>query len=84
MYKNNYIGDFFFREAFPTLTVEDITLAHDIRRLSKLDEKRDCAEQARLYCENYARNREPLQMYPYPCGQIIGHCCKKVNVLKNL
>lgn len=67
-----------FREAFSTLTVEDITLAHDIRRLSKLDAERDCVEQARLYCENYAKKREPLKMYPYPCGQVLGHCCKKV------
>lgn len=69
-----------FREAFPALTVEDITLAHDIRRLSKLDAERDCAEQARLYCESYAKKREPLKMYPYPCGQVLGHCCNKVNV----
>ncbi|XP_014480213.1 PREDICTED: CSC1-like protein 2 isoform X2 [Dinoponera quadriceps] len=67
----------YFKEAFPTLTVEDITLAHDIRRLSKLDAERDCAEQARLYCESYAKKREPLKMYPYPCGQVLGHCCKK-------
>ncbi|XP_011137889.1 CSC1-like protein 2 [Harpegnathos saltator] len=67
----------YFKEAFPTLTVEDITLAHDIRRLSKLDAERDCAEQARLYCENYAKKKEPLKMYPYPCGQVLGHCCKK-------
>ncbi|XP_018050960.1 PREDICTED: CSC1-like protein 2 [Atta colombica] len=67
----------YFKEAFPALTVEDITLAHDIRRLSKLDEERDCAEQARLYCESYAKKREPLKMYPYPCGQILGYCCNK-------
>lgn len=74
---------FFFREAFPTITVEDITLAHDIRHLSKLDEERDCVEQARLYCESYAKKRGPLQMYPYPCGQVIGYCCKKVNISRN-
>lgn len=67
------------REAFPTLTVEDITLAHDIKRLSNLDAERDCAEQARLYCENYSKKREPLKMYPYPCGQVLGHCCKKAS-----
>ncbi|XP_011049101.1 PREDICTED: CSC1-like protein 2 isoform X1 [Acromyrmex echinatior] len=67
----------YFKEAFPALTVEDITLAHDIRRLSKLDEERDCAEQARLYCESYAKKKEPLKMYPYPCGQILGYCCNK-------
>lgn len=66
------------RQAFPTLTIEDITLAYDIKRLSILNIERDCAEQARLYCENYARKREPLQMYPYPCGQVIGCCCKNV------
>ncbi|XP_076171762.1 transmembrane protein 63 isoform X2 [Ptiloglossa arizonensis] len=66
----------YFKEAFPTLTVEDVTLAYDIRRLSTLDVERDCAEQARLYCENYARKEEPLKMYPYPCGQVIGCCCK--------
>ncbi|XP_076238836.1 transmembrane protein 63 isoform X2 [Calliopsis andreniformis] len=66
----------YFKEAFPTLTVEDVTLAYDIRRLSALDLERDCAEQARLYCENYARKREPLKMYPYPCGQILACCCK--------
>ncbi|XP_053972346.1 calcium permeable stress-gated cation channel 1 [Hylaeus volcanicus] len=66
----------YFKEAFPTLTVEDVTLAYDIRRLSALDMKKDCVEQARLYCENYARKREPLKMYPYPCGQVIGCCCK--------
>ncbi|XP_020293493.1 CSC1-like protein 2 [Pseudomyrmex gracilis] len=67
----------YFQQAFPNLTVEDITLAYDIKRLSKLDEERDCAEQARLYCESYSKKREPLKMYPYPCGQILGHCCKK-------
>ncbi|XP_072767766.1 calcium permeable stress-gated cation channel 1 isoform X2 [Anoplolepis gracilipes] len=67
----------YLKEAFPTLTVEDISLAYDIQRLSKLDAERDCAEQARLYCENYAKKREPLKMYPYPCGQILGTCCKK-------
>lgn len=66
------------RQVFPTLTVEDITLAYDIRRLLALNEEKDCAEQARLYCENYAKKRESLQMYPYPCGQVIGCCCKNV------
>ncbi|XP_076635831.1 transmembrane protein 63 [Colletes latitarsis] len=66
----------YFKEAFPTLTVEDVTLAYDIRRLSALDAEKDCAEQACLYCENYAKKREPLKMYPYPCGQVIGCCCK--------
>lgn len=66
----------YFKDAFATLTVEDVTLAYDIRQLSALDAERDCAEQARLYCENYARRREPLKMYPYPCGQVIGCCCK--------
>lgn len=66
----------YFKEAFPTLTVEDVTLAYDIKRLSALDAERDCAEQARLYCENYARKREPLKMYPYPCGQVLACCCK--------
>lgn len=65
----------YFREAFSTLTIEDVTLAHDIRRLSALDAERDCAEQARLYCENYARKREPLKIYPFPCGQVLGCCC---------
>nr|XP_031835277.1 CSC1-like protein 2 [Nomia melanderi] len=67
----------YFKEAFPTLTVEDVTLAYDIKRLSALDTERDCAEQARLYCENYAKKREPLKMYPYPCGQMMGFCCKR-------
>lgn len=66
------------RQVFPTLTVEDVTLAYDIRQLSALNVEKDCAEQARLYCENYARRREPLKMYPYPCGQVIGCCCKNV------
>ncbi|XP_033211749.1 CSC1-like protein 2 [Belonocnema kinseyi] len=66
----------YFREAFPTLTVEDVTLAHDIKRLSSLDSERDCAEQARLYCESYAKRKGPLKMYPYPCGQLVGCCCK--------
>lgn len=66
----------YFKEAFPTLTVEDVTLAYDIKQLSALDVERDCVEQARLYCENYARKREPLQMYPYPCGQVLACCCK--------
>lgn len=68
-----------FREAFPTLTVEDVTLAHDIKTLTELDLQRDCAEQARLYCESYARRREPLRMYPYPCGQVLGCCCHTVD-----
>ncbi|XP_043589915.1 calcium permeable stress-gated cation channel 1 isoform X2 [Bombus pyrosoma] len=66
----------YFKQVFPTLTVEDVTLAYDIRQLSALNVEKDCAEQARLYCENYARRREPLKMYPYPCGQVIGCCCK--------
>lgn len=66
----------YFKQVFPTLTVEDITLAYDIRRLLALNEEKDCAEQAHLYCENYSKKREPLQMYPYSCGQVIGCCCK--------
>ncbi|XP_043276289.1 calcium permeable stress-gated cation channel 1 [Venturia canescens] len=69
----------YFKEAFPTLSVEDVTLAHDIKRLSALDAQRDCAEQARLYCESYNKRKERLQMYPYPCGQVIGCCCKTVD-----
>ncbi|XP_046412953.1 calcium permeable stress-gated cation channel 1 isoform X1 [Neodiprion virginianus] len=69
----------YFREAFPTLTVEDVTLAHDIKRLTELDLQRDCAEQARLYCENYAKQRPPLKMYPYPCGEVLGCCCHTVD-----
>ncbi|XP_076646607.1 transmembrane protein 63 isoform X1 [Halictus rubicundus] len=66
----------YFKEAFPTLTIEDVKLAYDIKRLSALNVERDCAEQARLYCENYAKKREPLTMYPYSCGQVVGCCCK--------
>ncbi|CAK9827705.1 CSC1-like protein 2 [Anthophora retusa] len=70
----------YFKEAFPALTVEEVTLAYDTRRLAILDMKRECAEQARLYCENYAKKRPPLEMYPHPCGQVIGCCCRnKVN-----
>ncbi|XP_014598524.1 PREDICTED: CSC1-like protein 2 [Polistes canadensis] len=66
----------YFKEAFSTLSIEDVTLAYDIRRLSALDAERDCAEQARLYCENYAKKRDPLKIYPYRCGQVLGCCCK--------
>ncbi|CAK9817995.1 Calcium permeable stress-gated cation channel 1 [Anthophora quadrimaculata] len=70
----------YFKETFPALTVEEVTLAYDTRRLAILDMKRECAEQARLYCENYAKKRQPLEMYPHPCGQVIGCCCRnKVN-----
>ncbi|XP_015119939.1 CSC1-like protein 2 [Diachasma alloeum] len=72
----------YFQEAFPTLSVENVTLAHDIRRLSALNAERDCAEQARLYCESYNKKKEPLNLYPYPCGQIIGCCCKTVDALE--
>lgn len=71
----------YFAEAFPTLQVEDITLAHDIKRLSELDSQRDCAEQARLYCENYNRRRESLKLYPHKFGQIIGYCFSKIDAL---
>ncbi|XP_044008335.1 calcium permeable stress-gated cation channel 1 [Aphidius gifuensis] len=72
----------YFLEAFPTLQVTDITLAHDIQRLSELDSQRDCAEQARLYCENYNRRRESLKLYPHSFGQIIGCCCNnKIDAL---
>ena len=67
-----------YREAFPTLSVEDVTLAYDIKELTKLDAERDCAEQARLYCENYNRRKGPLKMYPRPCGQVVGCCFKQV------
>lgn len=67
----------YFTEAFPTLTVEDVTLAHDIKRLSILEAQRDCAEQARLYCENHNKKKEPLKLYPHLCGQVVGCCCKK-------
>lgn len=67
------------REAFPTLTVEDVTLAYDIKQLTKLDAERDCAEQARLYCENYNTRKGPLKMYPQPCGQVVGCCFKQVS-----
>lgn len=68
-----------YREAFPTLTVEDVTLAYDIKQLTKLDAERDCAEQARLYCENYNRRKGPLKLYPRPCGQVVGCCFKQVS-----
>ncbi|XP_014214985.1 CSC1-like protein 2 isoform X2 [Copidosoma floridanum] len=74
----------YFKEAFPTLTVEDVTLAYDIKELTKLDAERDCAEQARLYCENYNRRKAPLKMYPHFCGQLVG-CCfkqKQINALE--
>ncbi|XP_058804912.1 calcium permeable stress-gated cation channel 1 [Phymastichus coffea] len=70
----------YFKEAFPTLTVEDVTLAYDIKRLTILDAERDCAEQARLYCENYNRRKGPLKLYPRPCGQVIGCCFKQKQV----
>lgn len=73
----------YFKEAFPTLTVEDVTLAHDIRRLSVLESQRDCAEQARLYCENYNKKKGALKLYPYFCGQVIGCCCNTVRI-KNM
>ncbi|XP_034950764.1 CSC1-like protein 2 isoform X2 [Chelonus insularis] len=72
----------YFREAFPMLTVEDVTLAHDIKRLSALEAQRDCAEQARLYCENYNKKKEALKLYPYPCGQVVGCCCKTIDALE--
>lgn len=67
------------KEEFASLTVEDIAIAHDIKQLCEIDEERECAEQARLYCENYARRREPLKMYPHRCGQITGCCCIPVS-----
>ncbi|XP_001600724.2 CSC1-like protein 2 isoform X2 [Nasonia vitripennis] len=70
----------YFTEAFPTLTVEDVTLAYDIKQLTKLDAERDCAEQARLYCENYNRRKGPLKMYPQLCGQVVGCCFKQQHV----
>lgn len=66
----------YFRGAFPQSSVEDVTLAYDIKRLSILDAERDCVEQARLYCESYSKRKEPLKMYPQPCGQIVGCCCR--------
>ncbi|KAF7405286.1 hypothetical protein HZH66_004192 [Vespula vulgaris] len=48
----------YFKEAFSTLTIEDVTLAHDIRRLSVLDTERDCAEQARCCCKSKVDARE--------------------------
>ncbi|KAK0084810.1 hypothetical protein PV326_006140, partial [Microctonus aethiopoides] len=72
----------YFKEAFPTLTVEDVTLAHDIRRLSALESQRDCAEQARLYCENYNKKKGALKLYPYFCGQVIGCCCNTIDALE--
>lgn len=72
----------YFKEAFPTLSVEDVTLAHDIKRLSVLDAQRDCAEQARLYCENYNKRKGALKLHPYPCGQIFGCCSKSVDALE--
>lgn len=68
----------YIREAFPNLTVEDITIAHDTERLTAIDTERDRVQQAKLYCENYVKRREPLKIYPYPCGQVLGCCCKHV------
>ncbi|XP_014231038.1 CSC1-like protein 2 isoform X1 [Trichogramma pretiosum] len=70
----------YFKEAFPTLSIEDVTLAYDIRELSSLDAARDCAEQAKLYCENYNRRKGPLKLYPKPCGQLIGCCFRQKQV----
>ncbi|KAK0092006.1 hypothetical protein PV326_002385 [Microctonus aethiopoides] len=71
----------FFRNAFPTLTIENITLAYDVKRLSTLQAQRECAKQARLYCENYNKTHPALKIYPHFCGQIIGCFFNKVDAL---
>eukprot|EP00095_Tigriopus_kingsejongensis_P009316 snap_masked-scaffold320_size207635-processed-gene-1.8 protein:Tk09316 transcript:snap_masked-scaffold320_size207635-processed-gene-1.8-mRNA-1 annotation:"hypothetical protein L798_12217" len=64
-----------FEEAYPTYAIEDIQLAFDVAKLSNLDRRRELAQRARLYCENYvSKNGAGQQMRPFPCGILFTHC----------
>ncbi|XP_065225724.1 calcium permeable stress-gated cation channel 1 [Planococcus citri] len=64
-----------FREAYPEYEVQNIQLAYDITKVSQLDQERDVAHQARIYCEEYFKTTgERLTVHPYMCGYIFS-CC---------
>lgn len=64
-----------FREAYPEYEVQNIQLAYDITKISKLDQDRDNAHQAKIYCENYFKKTGGrLTVQPFLCGYIFS-CC---------
>lgn len=73
----------FFKNAFPRLIVQDISVAYDIKRLVALDEQRNRAEQARLCCENYNKRNVALKLYSHTGINVFECCCKSVDALEH-
>ena len=71
-------------EAYHDNIVEEVQVAYDVSKLSWLDQKRDNASKARLYCENNAsKYGAGQQMKPATCGIMCmacncthGKCCQ--------
>ena len=71
-------------EAYHDNIVEEVQVAYDVSKLSWLDQKRDNASKARIYCENNAsKYGAGQQMKPAICGIMCmacnctqGKCCQ--------
>ncbi len=46
-----------FQEAYPDFEIDDVQVAYDVARLTELDNQRERARRARIYCENYISKR---------------------------
>ncbi|XP_063242767.1 calcium permeable stress-gated cation channel 1 isoform X2 [Bacillus rossius redtenbacheri] len=64
-----------FRDAYPEIEVQNIQLAYDITRVSRLDKKREQMHEAKVYCENFLkRTGTRLTVRPHVCGNVCGGC----------
>jgi hypothetical protein len=71
-----------FHEAYPDFKVDDLQIAYDVSKLSKLDKRRERAWRARIYCENYfSKKGYGQQIKPFTCGIVCGCCRQSVDAL---
>ena len=78
---DKHISALISQEAYPSIhsKINDIQPAYDVSKLLSLDEKRQRARKARIYCEGeVAKHGAGQQMCPYPCGIV----CMKVSAFK--
>ncbi|XKL63810.1 hypothetical protein PGB90_006174 [Kerria lacca] len=69
-----------FGEAYPEYEVQNIQLAYDITKVSKLNQDRDAAHQAKIYCEEYFKNSgKRLTVQSFMCGYLFS-CCGHLKI----
>lgn len=79
----------YIQEAYPDVQVMQVEIAYDVKSLMKNERKRDTAQNALLYCEEFfAENNENVTMRPFLCG-ILCNCkcydscrCPRVEALE--